>query len=219
MSTGPVPQATRAGPQGNGGARTFWLRQLTSWHWISAAVSLLGMLGFALTGLTLNHAGALRATPKMRTSSAVLSPALREELAASTARGSAPLPPDLVSLLDRTFKLKTTEQLADWSAAEIYLTLRRPGGYATISIDRRSGQVHFEDTSRGAVAFLNDLHKGRDTGRWWSWFIDGFAVACSVFCLTGLGLLWLKSRTRRSTWPLVAVGVAIPVVLAAWFLH
>ena len=39
--------------------RAFWLRQLHSWHWISAALSLAGMLLFAVTGLTLNHAGSL----------------------------------------------------------------------------------------------------------------------------------------------------------------
>jgi uncharacterized protein len=36
--------------------RSFWLRQLTQWHWISAAISLIGMILFAATGITLNHA-------------------------------------------------------------------------------------------------------------------------------------------------------------------
>ena len=36
--------------------RSFWLKQLHQWHWISAAVSLVGLLLFAITGITLNHA-------------------------------------------------------------------------------------------------------------------------------------------------------------------
>ena len=36
------------------GARSFWLKQLHSWHWISAALSLVGMILFAVTGITLN---------------------------------------------------------------------------------------------------------------------------------------------------------------------
>ena len=30
-------------------SRAFWLRQMRQWHWISAAVCLIGMLVFALT--------------------------------------------------------------------------------------------------------------------------------------------------------------------------
>ena len=39
------------------GSRAFWLRQMRQWHWISAAICLIGMLLFAVTGITLNHAG------------------------------------------------------------------------------------------------------------------------------------------------------------------
>ena len=30
--------------------RSFWLKQLHQWHWISAALSLIGLLLFAVTG-------------------------------------------------------------------------------------------------------------------------------------------------------------------------
>ena len=39
------------------------MKQLHTWHWISAAVSLLGTLLFAVTGLTLNHASSIAAEP------------------------------------------------------------------------------------------------------------------------------------------------------------
>lgn len=45
--------------------RSFWLKQLHQWHWISAALSLVGMLLFAITGITLNHAGQIEAEPKV----------------------------------------------------------------------------------------------------------------------------------------------------------
>jgi len=37
--------------------------------------------------------------------------------------------------------------------------------------------------------------------------------------VTGLTLLWLHSRSRPSTWPLVGLGVLIPVVIALIFIH
>jgi len=32
------------------------MRQTVRWHWISAAICLVGMILFAITGVTLNHA-------------------------------------------------------------------------------------------------------------------------------------------------------------------
>jgi len=45
--------------------RGFWLRTLHQWHWISSAVCLIGMLLFAATGITLNHASRIEATPEV----------------------------------------------------------------------------------------------------------------------------------------------------------
>ena len=94
----------------------------------------------------------------------------------------------------------------EWSDAEVYVALPRPGGDAWVSIDRASGKITSETTSRGWISYLNDLHKGRNAGAAWGWFIDVFAAACIVFTLTGLLLLQLHSRHRPSTWPIAAAG-------------
>ena len=36
--------------------KSFWLKQLHTWHWMSSAISLIGLFLFAITGFTLNHA-------------------------------------------------------------------------------------------------------------------------------------------------------------------
>ncbi len=77
----------------------------------------------------------------------------------------------------------------------------------------------YERTDRGWIAYLNDLHKGRNTGTAWSWFIDLFAVASLVFCLTGLVLLQLHARHRPMTWPVTGMGLVIPLLLALYFIH
>ena len=88
-----------------------------------------------------------------------------------------------------------------------------------MSIDRASGAVIHEDTSRGVISYLNDLHKGRNSGTAWKWFIDIFAGACLVFTITGLFLLQLRSAKRRSTWPIVGLGLLIPAAVAIIFIH
>lgn len=211
----------QAAPRGARTARAFWVRQILTWHWMSAAISLVGMLAFAVTGVTLNHAGDIAAAPIVRSDNATLPPSLQQSLAAAATPSDAraPLPADLAVWADQRFALATAGRDAEWSPDEIYLAIARPGGDSWISIDRASGDVAYEDTWRGWIAYFNDLHKGRNTGGAWAWFIDIFAVACVVFCLTGLGLLWLKAAPRPSTWPLVGAGVMIPLLLALFFLH
>jgi hypothetical protein len=97
--------------------------------------------------------------------------------------------------------------------------LPRPGGDAWLSLDRKTGEARYELTDRGWISYLNDLHKGRNTGAVWSLFLDLFAVACIVFCLTGLVLLQLLSHARPSTWPLVGLGLLIPALIAIAFIH
>ena len=89
----------------------------------------------------------------------------------------------------------------------------------SLSIDRETGAVEYESTSRGAVSYLNDLHKGRNAGPAWGWFLDVFAVACLVFCITGLFLLHLHARQRRKTWPLVGLGLMITLLIALLLIH
>ena len=101
----------------------------------------------------------------------------------------------------------------------MYVALPRPGGDAWLSLDLTSGDILYERTTRGWVAYLNDLHKGRDTGAAWSWFIDVFAIACVVFCVSGLLLLQRHAASRPSTWPMVGLGLVIPLILIILFVH
>lgn len=82
-----------------------------------------------------------------------------------------------------------------------------------------SGAVSYEVTSRGWIAYLNDLHKGRHTGKAWSWFIDVFAAAAIIFCLSGLLLLQLHAKRRPATWPVVTMGLIIPTLLVVLLIH
>lgn len=200
--------------------RAYWLKTLHQWHWISSALCLLGMLLFAVTGLTLNNASHIESRARVDTRHLELPAPLRAELAAA-ASARAALPPALLDWLDRELDVDARGAAAkpEWSSDELYVSLPRPGGDAWLSIDLQSGELEYERTDRGWIAYLNDLHKGRHTGLAWSWFLDIFAVACLVFSLTGLVLLKMHAGNRAATWPMVGLGVIIPVVLALLFIH
>jgi len=204
-------------PYGN--RRAFWLKHLHQWHWISSAVCLVGMLLFAATGITLNHAGQIEAKPRVAERHAVLPPELLAEMGATRLERKGPLPPAIRGWLARELGVAAGARDADWSAGEVYLALPRPGGDAWVSIDLGDGAVLHEATDRGWISYLNDLHKGRNTGIAWAWFLDVFAAACLVFCLTGLFLLHSHAGHRPATWPMVGLGLVAPLLLAMLFIH
>lgn len=199
--------------------RAFWLKQLHTWHWMSSALCLIGLLLFTITGITLNHAAEIEAAPVTTETRAALPDVMKALIAPDDAPDAKkPLPAPIAGWVAGKFGVKTDGD-AEWSADEIYLALPKPGGDGWVSIDRATGEATHEDTSRGVISYLNDLHKGRNAGTAWKWFIDIFAGACLVFTITGLFLLQLHSAKRRSTWPIVALGLAIPAALAIIFIH
>ena len=209
-----TPSRTLGGQQRRG----FWLRTLHQWHWISSALCLVGMLLFALTGITLNHAAKIEGEPRIDNRQLVLPPPLQAALAGDDEQ-AAPLPPMVAAWLSDAIDAPVGRREAEWSADEIYLSMPGPGRDAWLSIDRGTGAIEYERTDRGAISYLNDLHKGRNAGPAWGWFIDIFALACVVFTVTGLLLLQMHARQRSMTWPYVGLGLLVPALLALLFIH
>ena len=129
------------------------------------------------------------------------------------------LPAAVADWVSTTLDVDVSGRTGDWSSDEIYLSMPRPGGDAWLSIDRETGKVESERSSRGVIAYLNDLHKGRHAGPAWGWFIDVFALACVIFAVTGLLLLKMHAAQRGATWPLVVFGLVLPLLLALIFIH
>ncbi len=204
--------------------RAYWLKTLHEWHWVSSALCLIGMVLFSVTGFTLNHAGSIEAKPKVISQTGTIEAALKARLgqqvpAAKARRGKAELPPDLQAWLQKQWGIDTAGREAEWSDDEIYLSLPRPGGDAWLRLNLADGEVEYERTDRGWLSYFNDLHKGRNTGAAWSWFIDVFAAAALVFSVTGLFILKMHAGNRPFTWPMVGMGLVIPVLLALLFIH
>lgn len=199
--------------------RSFWLKQLYQWHWISAALSLVTMLGFAITGITLNHASGLSAQPVVTTQKGLLPEALLAVIEIPAEPVTRPLPEVLKLWLTQEMSLDLANKPAEWSDEEIYLSIPRPGGDAWLSIDLANGDIVYEATFRGQVSYFNDLHKGRDTGNAWRWFMDIFAIACIIFCITGLVMMQFHAERRPATWPLTGMGFVAPLLVVILFIH
>ena len=72
------------------------------------------------------------------------------------------------------------------------------------------------EVREGWVAVLNDLHKGRHTGRAWSWAIDGSAGLMAVIGATGLALLLYLRRRRLAGLATGVLGTLVLVAIVRW---
>lgn len=157
------------------------------------------LLFFAVTGLTLNHQAALTGEPKgtrvTGTMDAALLPAsgdvaidaivrrLRADLHVTAALGDVRVDDDQVSV-----------------------SFKGPGYAADAFIDRRTGAYEMNESRLGFVAVINDLHKGRDTGRAWRQVIDLSAVLMALVSLTGLVLVFFLQKRLASGLAVLAGG-------------
>lgn len=210
----------------NAPQRAYWLKKLHEWHWISSAICLIGMLLFAVTGFTLNHAGQIESKPKVETRDAQLPEDLLKKLQEAQAQSAkaasntvVSVPAEVDGWLKQQIKVSAKGFAVEWSEDEAYVPMPRPGGDAWLRVDLKEGEVEYETTDRGWISYLNDLHKGRNTGAAWSLFLDVFAIGCLVFCLTGLLILKMHAQRRPMTWPMVGLGFVLPALLVLLLVH
>src|SRR5688500_2468372 len=111
----------------NSQTRARWLKSILPWHWISSALTLAGLLVFAITGITLNHAASIEAKPAMRSGTLDLNTEERTLLQGVAPGGGgtsqrAALPAALNARLQARTGLGWNDTAeAEWSEDEVYL--------------------------------------------------------------------------------------------------
>lgn len=165
---------------------------VTRWlHIYLSMVSFAVVLFFAVTGLTLNHADALSHHDVVRNLNGSL-----------TASEIGPKDhPDTLAIVehirntDHVHGAVTDLRVED---DQISFSFRGPGYSADTTVDRTAGRYQVVETRSGFIAVMNDLHKGRDTGKAWSWVIDVSAVLLTLVSLSGLLLIFFVYKRRLS---------------------
>lgn len=93
--------------------------------------------------------------------------------------------------------------------AEISLSLKGPAYGFDAFIDRTNGIYEASEIKMGAVAVMNDLHKGRDSGSSWAWVIDISAIFLILVSLSGLILLLFMKKRRLAGLVSGVIGLII----------
>ena len=172
------------------GARAHvWLRWV---HTYASMISLLVVLFFSVTGVTLNHPNWLFGTSTVRRE-------VSGTLPAGWYKGNQ------VDWLLVAEELRAQQRVKGragdprLSGGEATISFKAPGYGADAFINAKTGAYTMTINAQGAVAVLNDLHRGRDAGSAWSWLIDLSGGFLALVSLTGIGiLLYLKKVRARA---------------------
>ncbi len=76
-------------------------------------------------------------------------------------------------------------------------------------INRKDGTFKLTELRLGLIALLNDLHKGRDSGKGWSWLIDVSAGFLTLVSLSGLVMLFFLKKKRLGGLMMVIIGAVL----------
>ena len=178
-------------------------------HWISSAVGLASLVFFSITGITLNHPDWFAAQPSASLEEVTLPSVWLQEFRLADELAQLEL---LSTELNNRWRLGLPRNI-DRDEIEWVLDYQRPGGIDTVVLALETGELALERVDDGLIATINDLHKGRHAGAAWIYLIDITAIICLLFAVTGMLLLYVHAGKRRSTWPLVGLGTALPFLL------
>jgi uncharacterized protein len=162
-------------------------------RWLHIYLSMLSfvvVLFFSVTGLTLNHAEWFDGKQVEQKYSGNV-PIAWVDAADTTQIKKL----EIVELLRKTYGIKGYVSDFLIQDDQCSISFKGPGYSADAFIERKDGKFELTELKLGLGAVINDLHKGRDSGKGWSWLIDVSAVFLIVVSLSGLVmLLFLKKR-------------------------
>jgi hypothetical protein len=179
-------------------------RKLAKWaRWLHIYLSMASfaiLFFFAVTGLTLNHQQWFAGQQHIAQFKGTLNPGwMRGDVAKL----------EIVEYMRLHHKISAAVSEFRVEDDQANVTFKGPGYEATVFIDRASGAYDVTETKMGLAAVLNDLHKGRDSGKAWGWLIDGSAVFMTFVSVSGIVLLLFLQKRRFSGLMAGIVGAAL----------
>jgi hypothetical protein len=185
-----------------------WKRKAAEWsRWLHIYLSMVSfaiVFFFAVTGLTLNHQQWFAKQQKTVQYKGQID---RHWLEGNTAKL------EIVEFLRSHHKIAGAVKDFRVDDGQVSVSFNGPGYEATAFMDRQTGAYDVTETRMGLAAVLNDLHKGRDTGKAWSWLIDASAVFMTFVSVSGIVLILFLRKRRFSGLIACAVGAVLCYII------
>ena len=180
---------------------------LTRWlHLYTSMISLLVVLFFAATGITLNH-------PDWLFGNAETSNTYQGKLPTDWQQNGQVNWLQTAEALRAAHNLKGQVSDTRTDDQEASVSFRAPAYAADAFINIKDGTYSLKVTAQGPVAVLNDLHRGRDAGSAWAWLIDLSGGFLMLVALTGFTLSLFFKKTRRAAMFTALAGTLLLLVM------
>ena len=180
-------------------------RNTSNWsRWLHIYLSMFSfiiLLFFAVTGITLNHTEWFADQQKTTSMNGKLN--LQWVSVKDTAR-IAKL--NIVEFLRNTHGIKGAVGEFSIDENQCTISFNGPGYTADALVNPEDGSYEVSETKTGIWGVLNDLHKGRDSGKTWGWLIDASAVLMVLVSMTGLIMLFFLKKKRVSGILIMVLG-------------
>jgi uncharacterized protein len=184
-----------------------WKRRLaTLSRWLHIYLSMFSfgvLLFFAVTGLTLNHQELFSGQQRTSQYNGSVDPKWLQGAADGVKKF------EIVEQLRKTRHITGAVSEFRVEDGQCEVTFKGHGYSADAVIDRATGKYDLTENRMGFVAIVNDLHKGRDSGKPWGIVIDLSAILMTLVSLTGLILIFFLFKRRTSGLLVLAAGVLL----------
>lgn len=170
-------------------------------HTYISLVTLLIVLFFSITGLTLNHTE--------WSSGGVVEKQVTGSMDVKWLDSTAPDKLNIAEKLRQDHSLRGHVDEIRIDDRECTVMFKAPGYAADAFIDVKTGSYQMTIAEEGKLAVMNDLHKGRHSGKLWGVLIDASAILLTIISLSGLGLLFFLKRIRTGGLIVVAAGAVV----------
>jgi hypothetical protein len=159
------------------------------------------LLFFAITGITLNHTEWFADQQSTKNIKGII------EANWVTTKDTSKIPKlDIVEYLRLKHGIKGAVGEFSIDDYQCAISFNGPGYTADVFINRGDASYEVIETSTGIWGVLNDLHKGRDSGKTWAWLIDASALLIVLVSVTGLIMLFFLKKKRISGMLILVLG-------------
>jgi uncharacterized protein len=177
--------------------------------WLSA-FAFIALFFFSLTGLFLNHPDWFEASQDEQ----VQQISLPQNISETWMQQENPTE-SILSYVRQQHAVIGRYKSSEVMDSEVMIRLESPAGSTDIWAMLDMGELEVTTKPASTMTLIQDLHRGKNAGTSWSWFIDISAIVILLLSIAGF-ILFLTVKTRLLTHLLLTTASIAVLILLIW---
>ena len=177
--------------------------------WLSA-FAFIALFFFSLTGLFLNNPQWFNSDAQEQVHTLKLPTELSEKLLQQENPSDA-----VLAYVRQQEQLIGHYKSSEVMDNEVMIRLESPAGSTDIWAMLDTGEVEITNKEATTVSLINDLHRGKNTSKAWSLFIDISSIVVLILSIAGY-ILFLSIKTRLKTHLALTALSLLAIIILIW---